>query len=160
MNVIFPVVLALVAFGLWARKRATKAGIENIIMAEGVRLEPYQDAGKWAVGFGHQLQPGEWWDRITLAQAIDLLRGDLSKTERRIRELVKVPLRPGQFDALVSLTYNIGPTAFADSTLLKKLNAGDYAGAAAEFPKWRLSQGEINPALVARRAKEQALFTA
>ena len=91
---------------------------------------------------------------------------DLAEFEDDVMALVKVPLNQNQFDALVSFTYNVGPDmdedelaeGLGDSTLLKKLNAGDYAGAANEFPKWNRSGGQVLAGLKRRRAAEQALF--
>ncbi|WP_312069487.1 lysozyme, partial [Acinetobacter sp.] len=75
-----------------------------------------------------------------------------------VNNLVKVPLSQNQFDALVSLTYNIGSTAFKNSTLLKKLNAKDYAGAADQFLRWNKGGGKVLKGLVRRREAERALF--
>jgi lysozyme len=69
-----------------------------------------------------------------------------------------VSLNQGQYDALVDFTYNLGPAALQGSTLLRKLNAGDYAGAAAEFPKWCHAGRAVLPGLVTRRARERAMF--
>lgn len=69
-----------------------------------------------------------------------------------------VPLSQNQFDALVSLVYNIGETAFSNSTLLKKLNAKDYQGAADQFPRWNKGGGQVLKGLVRRRADERDLF--
>jgi hypothetical protein len=72
--------------------------------------------------------------------------------------VVKVPLTQNQFDALVSLVYNIGQTAFSNSTLLKKLNAKDYQGAADQFLRWNKGGGKVMKGLVRRREAERALF--
>ncbi len=74
------------------------------------------------------------------------------------RPSVTVPLNQNQFDALVSLTYNIGSGAFNNSTLLKKLNKGDYQGAADQFLVWNKAGGKVMKGLVRRREAEQALF--
>jgi len=74
------------------------------------------------------------------------------------KALVTVPLNANQFAALVSFTYNAGAGRLASSTLLKKLNSGNYDAAASEFPRWNHSGGQVQPGLTARRAAEQQLF--
>ena len=76
----------------------------------------------------------------------------------KILQLVKVPLNQNQFDALVSICYNIGMGNFSKSTLLKKINQGDFKGASLEFEKWNKSGGIVLAGLVKRRLKEKALF--
>jgi len=133
-------------------------GLDLIKGFEGLRLSAYQDsAGVWTIGYGHtgNVQPG---DRITQAQADDLLQKDTAWAQQAVRDQVKVPLSQGQFDALTSFTFNLGAGALEKSTLLKKLNAGDYAGAQAEFGKWVHAGGEVLQGLVRRRAAEADLF--
>jgi lysozyme len=146
-------------------KRVTARGIDAIKQREGLRLKAYKDsAGRWTIGYGHLIQKGEEYllsdQGITENDAELLLRSDLSKAESAIKRLVTVPLTANQFDALVSFVFNIGSSAFQQSTLLQKLNSGDYAGAAAEFPKWRFAGGLESPGLLARRAAEQSTFAA
>lgn len=141
--------------------KITQSGINKIKREEALRLKPYKDSdGNWTIGYGHKLLPGEWYEQITEQKAEDLLRHDLYIAESAVNSLVKVPLTSNQYDALISFVFNIGVGNFSGSTLLKKLNAGDYAGAAREFPRWKHSGGEVDPILVARRAREQALFVA
>jgi lysozyme len=83
---------------------------------------------------------------------------DVKSTEDCINFYVKVPLTQNQFDALVNLTYNIGENAFRKSTLLRKLNAGDYAGAAEQFMRWVYDNGKEVDGLKNRRRREKALF--
>lgn len=85
------------------------------------------------------------------------MASDLKKFEAAVNK-VTVALNQNQFDALVSLTYNIGTGAFASSTLLKKLNAGDYKGAAAQFDVWNKAGGKRMQGLVNRRSTERKLF--
>jgi lysozyme len=80
------------------------------------------------------------------------------KFEAGVKRLVKVPLAQGQFDALVSFSFNVGLGALGSSTLLRKLNAGDYRGAAAEFPRWNKAGGKVYEGLTRRRAAERSLF--
>src|SRR5690606_6833672 len=76
----------------------------------------------------------------------------------QVDRLVKVPLKQHQFDALVSFAYNAGIGNLRSSTLLRKLNARDFAGAALEFHRWNRSNGKVLPGLVRRRAAEALLF--
>lgn len=135
---------------------------------ESCKLKAYPDpktgGAPWTIGWGHtgpEVKPGLVW---TQAQADAAFLSDLAVFERDVTSLVKVPLTQNQFDALVSFAYNVGSDIDADdnaeglgdSTLLKKLNAGDYAGAADEFLKWRKP---INlPGILRRRKAERALF--
>lgn len=96
--------------------------------------------------------------KFTKQQGIDTLKLDLSGYEASVKGLVKVPLNENQYGALVSFTYNLGAGNLAKSTLLKKLNAGDYEGAAAEFAKWNKAAGKVMAGLTRRRAAESALF--
>lgn len=133
-------------------------GLDLIKGFEGLRLSAYQDsAGVWTIGYGHtgNVRPG---DRITQAQAEALLQKDTAWAQQAVRDQVKVPLSQGQFDALTSFTFNLGAGALEKSTLLKKLNAGDYAGAQAEFGKWVHAGGQVLQGLVRRRAAEADLF--
>ena len=137
-------------------------GISLIESFEGFASKIYDDVGHPAIGYGTDLLPEEeqkYKDKtITEEEATQLLAFRLSKFEERINELVKVPLTQNQYDALCSFTYNVGAGGFANSTLLKKINNKDYAGAANEFSKWNKVNGKDHPGLTARRAKEKTLF--
>lgn len=133
-------------------------GLEVIKRFEGFSPLPYRDAQGFSIGYGHFIKPGENLTAVTEAQARILLKQDAAIAAAAVKNSVKVPLTQNQFDALVSLTYNIGITAFRNSTLLKKLNAGDYSGAAAQFARWNQSQGEVLAVLSRRRADEQQIF--
>lgn len=148
------------SFGTATPTRTSARGIEVIKRHEGLRLTVYTDAaGHKTIGYGHKLLPGEHYTRITEAEAGALLRADLAAAENAVRELVTVRLDQSQFDALVSFTFNLGRANLASSTLLRKLNAGDYVGAAAEFERWNKAGGRVLAGLVARRADEAALFS-
>ena len=116
------------------------------------------------IGFGHPDAAGhpkyEHDKNLTITKADGrlILARDLARYEADVTRLVKVPLNENQFGALVSFTYNLGAGNLASSTLLRKLNAGDYTGAAGEFPKWVKAGGKTLNGLVRRRAAEQALF--
>lgn len=161
-------------------------GIELVKSFEGipdgdpstVNIDAYLDpVGIWTIGWGHaipwqgeflrgaasratarSLYPGG----ITRAQAETLLRGDLIDTAAGVSRLVKVALGDGQFGALVSFAFNAGLGNLAKSTLLRLLNAGDFAGAAEQFLVW--DKGRVNgvlqplPGLTRRRRAERALF--
>lgn len=128
---------------------------------EGYERFPYEcSAGKLTIGVGHVIRPGESFPvkGLTESEATELLCKDMEKFEARVLDLVTVPITQNQYDALLSLVFNIGAGAFEKSTLLKKLNAGDYEGAANEFTRWTRGGGKVLPGLVKRRAAEKALF--
>jgi len=140
------------------RMQISLAGLNLIQRAEGLALKPYKDAaGFWTIGYGHKMEAGEWWDDITSQQAIELLARDVEGAEDAVNSLVTVPLTQGQFDALVSFTYNLGAGAFKRSTLLAKVNAGDVT-AVAEFGRWVNAGGKPLAGLIARRADESRMF--
>ncbi len=141
--------------------KTSPMGIALIKSAEGLRLKAYPDPGTgglpWTIGYGST--SGVTRNMvITEAQAEQMLAEDLMRFERIVERLVQVPLPQGQFDALVSFTYNVGEGNFAKSTLLRKLNSGDAAGAAEQFSRWVNAAGKVLPGLVKRRAAERAMF--
>jgi lysozyme len=137
-----------------------------LIAEEGIRNRVYKDqAGKDTIGIGHLIQPGEErFLSVTLSpkEIEDLFFSDIAQTEKTIRSLVKVPLNENQKIALVSLVFNIGPTAFKNSSLLKLINDGDYNKASLEFPRWVYitlnGNKQISKGLQNRRFREQLLF--
>mgnify|MGYP003382593463 CR=1 FL=1 len=134
------------------------AGITLIQAHEGLRLTAYRDpVGIWTIGYGSTggVRRGM---TITRDQAVLRLYHDVDDAEATVNNRVTVPLSQSQFDALVSLVFNIGGGAFRKSTLLQKLNAGDYAGASNEFMRWIKAKGRVLGGLVTRRAAERALF--
>lgn len=140
-------------------------GIDFITEHEGVVLKPYRDqAGLPTVGIGHLLTgTDDPFNRsITLDEAKTLLRRDVTKAEKAISRLVTVPLNQNQYDAIASLVFNIGEGAFRNSTLLSKLNDGDYAGAAAQFGRWNKvtikGKKVTSKGLTKRRRAETELF--
>ena len=140
--------------------KTSQRGIDLIKKYEGFSSTPYYcPANKLSVGYGHVVLSGETFaEEITEADADKLLREDLHFSEKGVQTYTHVPLTQGQFDALVSFTYNLGVGALRDSTLLKKVNARDVEGAAAEFDKWVHGGGRVLPGLIKRRAAEAALF--
>ena len=138
-------------------------GVDLICEFEGKRLAAYDDGvGVWTIGFGTIKYPNgvrvKKGDTCTLEQAKEYMRHDLIEFEYTVNSSVKVPLNQNQFDALVSLAYNIGSSAFKSSTLVKKLNTGDYQGAADQFNVWVNAGGKRMQGLVNRRDKEKLLF--
>ncbi len=138
-------------------------GVDLICEFEGKRLVAYDDGvGVWTIGFGTIKYPNgvrvKKGDTCTLDQAKEYMRHDLIEFEHTVNSSVKVPLNQNQFDALVSLAYNIGSNAFKSSTLVKKLNAGDYQGAADQFNVWVNAGGKRMQGLANRRDKEKLLF--
>jgi len=138
----------------------SKNGIELIKEFEGRRLVAYQDSvGVWTIGYGHTKDV--WEDRLIIKSTADrLLAEDLAEFEKYVDNLVDVPLTQNQFDALVAWTFNLGPTNLSESTLLKKLNAGDYDSVPSEMKRWNKAGGEVLEGLVRRREAEAALFNA
>lgn len=138
-------------------------GVDLICEFEGKRLAAYDDGvGVWTIGFGTIKYPNgvrvKKGDTCTLEQAKEYMRHDLIEFEHTVNRSVKVPLNQNQFDALVSLAYNIGSNAFKSSTLVKKLNTGDYQGAADQFNVWVNGGGKRMQGLVNRRDREKLLF--
>ena len=144
-------------------KTVSTAGINLICSFEGLRLNAYDDGvGVWTIGFGTTIYPNgikvKRGDTCTTEQAKAYMAHDLKKFESTVNSAVTVPINQNQFDASVSLTYNIGTGAFKKSTLLKKLNESDYKGAAAQFNVWNKGGGKVVQGLVSRRAVERKLF--
>jgi lysozyme len=133
-------------------------GIELIKRFEGLRLKAYKDAGGvLTIGYGHtgpDVKPGLTIDR---EQAEALLRKDLARFEAGVRRHAAAAGQD-RFDALVSFAFNVGLAAFARSTLLRKHKAGDFVGAADQFPRWIRAGGRVLPGLKRRRAAERALY--
>ncbi len=136
-------------------------GIAVLHHFESCRLSAYPDPGSkdgkpWTIGWGHtgpEVHSRLGW---TEAQADAVFVNDLEKFEVSVSKLVSVPLTQGQFDALVSFQYNTG--SLGTSTLLKMLNAKDYAGAQGQFKRWNKNDGKVMRGLTRRRAAEEALF--
>ena len=144
-------------------------GLSFIARHEGMRLELYNDPGNHCtIGVGHLVHTGPCDGRasetpfangLTEEEALELFRNDVTTYEQTVRELVQVPLTQNQFDALVSLTYNIGPGGFADSHVLENLNAGNYDAIPDSFREHvHAFHGPVLPGLVRRREEEIKLF--
>lgn len=136
-----------------------------MIEEEGFSSTPYYcQAGHLTIGIGHKILPGERFDTITMEQALNLLERDLQPGYRAIERLVKIEITEQQREALLSFIFNLGPGAFSQSTLLRKLNDGDYEGAGLEFLRWNkykdpeTKELKISSGLDDRRKRESAMF--
>lgn len=137
----------------------------NLIKSfEGLRLKPYLcAAGVPTIGYGTTVYPDGKKvslqdSEISEAEAEALLEHDLITFCQAVEDMVTVPLTDNQFGALVSFSYNVGSSALKNSTLLRKLNSGDYVSAAENFLKWVNAGGRRLSGLVKRREAEQSLF--
>lgn len=125
---------------------------------EGCELESYEcPGGVWTIGYGStfRVTPGM---TITEQEAEERLNRDLVTYESAVHDMVEVELSDNQYSALVSFCFNVGTNAMRESTLLKKLNAGDYTGAANELMRWDKSKGKKLQGLFKRRRAERVLF--
>ncbi len=139
--------------------RTSAAGRALIKQFEGEKLTAYIcPAGMLTIGVGHTGKDVKLGMTITPEESDKLLQSDLQSSESAVNRMVRVALTQNQFDALVSFVFNVGPGAFRSSTLLRLLNAGDYFGAADEFPRWNKGGGKVLPGLTKRRAAERAMF--
>ena len=133
-------------------------GLEMIKHFEGLELNAYQcAAGVWTIGYGHtkDVQQGMVISEDT---ANEMLVEELNEYENYINTLVTVELNQNQFDAMVSWVYNLGGGNLKASTLLKVLNAGDYAGVPAQMMRWNKAGGKVLEGLTRRRQAEADLF--
>ncbi|MCH7313157.1 lysozyme [Acinetobacter sp. ANC 3882] len=145
------------------RMSISSIGINLITNFEDLKLKAYDDgANVWTIGFGTTVYPNgvrvNKGDSCTKEQAISFFQYDLRRFQKAVHEVVTVPLSQKQFDALVSLAYNIGTNAFKSSTLVKYLNSLDYRNAADQFLVWNKSNGKVLKGLVRRREAERHLF--
>ena len=140
----------------------SKDGLHLTEGFEGCRLIAYPDPGTggdpWTIGYGHtgpDVHPGM---TITLEQAEDLLAQDVKRAEADVNAKLTVKVNQEEFDALVYFAFNCGCGNLNNSTLLKKLNAGDFEGAAHEFEKWDMAAGKHLAGLLRRRQAEELMF--
>jgi len=127
---------------------------------EGCRLDAYQDqVGVWTIGYGHTGSDVYSGLTITQDQAQDLLAQDVSSAAACVNNVVTIELSQDEFDALVDFVFNLGAGAFRGSTLLRDLNSGDTAAAAAQFDQWDHAGGAVVAGLLRRRQAEAALFS-
>jgi len=164
-------------------REISQVGLDLIKSFEGipdgdpstVNLDPYLDpVGIWTIGWGHAIRVGNDFLRgkenrakafalypggLTLAQAEALLKADLLTRCRDVTAMLKREVNDNQFAALVSFAYNCGVANLKQSTLLRLVNAGDFAGASREFVKWNKSAGQVLAGLTRRRQAEADLFS-
>jgi len=139
-------------------RRISAEGLALIKRSEGLRLNAYRcPADVPTIGYGSTGPHVRMGMTITEAEAEDLLTRDLERFEKGVAGLVETATE-GEFAAMVSLAFNVGLDAFGRSTLLKKHNAGDKRGAAAEFARWNRAGGKVLQGLVTRRAAEAGLY--
>lgn len=144
--------------------KTSDKGLALIKSFEGFSARPYLcPAGVPTIGYGATYYPDG--RRVTMqdkpvseADATAMLRSMLASYEAGVSRYVLVPVTQGQFDALVSFAYNLGLSALKGSTLLRLVNARDYAGAAAQFVSWNRAGGKVLPGLTRRREAERKLF--
>jgi lysozyme len=143
--------------------KTSKAGIDLIKKWEGVRLTAYKcPAGIWTIGYGHTSAAGApkvvAGMTITAKEAEEILTRDLLKYETAVKSALTRAPNQNQFDAMVSLCYNIGPGAFKKSSVAKRFNEGNVAGAAEALRMWNKAGGKVLQGLVNRREDERKLF--
>lgn len=139
-----------------------QAGIDLTVASEGLQLTAYPDPGSggapWTIGVGHTGPDVTEGMTITKDEAYDLLRKDIKSASDAVKRFVTVQLNKNQFDALTDFVFNVGLGNFASSTLLKKLNNGDYDGAGEQFAAWNKASGRVLQGLVTRRSNEENMF--
>ena len=144
--------------------KASEKCLDMIVHHEGLRLKPYKcPAGLYTVGVGHLIGDGkslpDSWNRtFTLEEVYDLLAKDVTRFERGVERLITIPLKQGEYDAIISFAFNLGLGTLQKSTLRQKLNRGDKEGAIESLLKYNKAGGKILKGLDNRRKDEAALF--
>lgn len=147
--------------------RLSDAGVRFIARFEGFSGQLYNDvAGHCTVGYGHLVhhgrcngsEPARFRAGLSQSEALALLKEDAANRARVVRDAVTVELNQNQFDTLVSFVFNVGETNFRTSTLLSRLNAGDYSAVPRELKRWVNAGGKPVQGLIRRRAEEAMLF--
>ena len=134
-------------------------GLELIKEFEELRLEPYLDpVGIPTIGWGHTKDVSMFMGAISVEKAEQYLKEDLADAEKGVNGFVDVGLNQNQFDALVSFTFNVGVGNLRVSTLLRKINSGDFLGASNEFKRWVFAKGRRLKGLERRRLMEAELW--
>ena len=138
--------------------KCSKEGLALIKKFEGCRLEAYRcSANVLTIGYGHTGGVLET-DVITQDDADKLLEEDIAKFEKYVNDNVIVELNQSQFDALVAWTFNLGVGNLRQSTMLRKLNEGDYQSVPSEMNRWNKAGGKTLDGLIRRRKAEGLLF--
>jgi lysozyme len=141
----------------------SEEGLTRLVEREGMRRNAYRDvAGIWTICVGHtsaagppKVTPGM---KCTLAECRKILMNDVRKFEKCVEDAITVPMKQHQFDAMVSLAYNIGCGAFKKSTVAREMNAGHETHAADAFRMWKKAGGKVVAGLVNRRESERNQF--
>jgi lysozyme len=149
-----------------SKRRLSRTGTLLIANFEGFVATPYNDAaGHATIGYGHLIHYGRVtaadrrkWGRISRNRALKLLASDARSAAKVVRGYTKGKMTQGEYDALVSFTFNCGAGAYRSSTLLNKFNRGDHRGAANELLKWNKAGGRTLAGLTRRRRAERARF--
>lgn len=138
----------------------SQEGLDLIKSFEGFRPMAYRDTGGvWTIGYGHTGHDVTQALIITQATAEKLLEADVRRFEICVENALHHPVNQKQFDALVSFAFNVGCTAFKNSTLLRHINVGDHASATEEFHRWiKDDKGQVQPGLQRRRLAESSLY--
>ena len=144
-------------------RQISQHGLAKLKQWEGLKTKAYKDAGGvWTIGYGHTAMAGSpvpyQSQVITAAEAENILLKDLVQYEAAIENNVNVKLNDNQFAALVSFAFNVGIGAFKNSTLLKKLNQGNFDAVPTELMKWTKAGGKKLQGLVNRRQAEGYLW--
>lgn len=143
-------------------QQLTDAGMNMIARFEGFAATRYEDppgSGKYSIGYGHQIQPGEVFNEpISRDEAKALMAKDTAHAQQVVRNVITHALTPAQFDALTSFVYNVGENAFRTGSVPAKVNAGNFAAAAVTMKQYIHSGGKVNNALIARRDAEASAF--
>ena len=138
--------------------KISEEGILLIKNYEGCELKAYQDSvGVWTIGYGH-IKDVKEGDQINQDEAEHLLKEEMPEYEGYIADMVKVPLKQNQFDALCSWVFNLGPKNLSESTLLRVLNEQKYDEVPEQIKRWNKAGGVILGGLVKRREAEANLF--
>lgn len=141
-------------------RHITQDGIDLIKRFEGFSSTVYIcPAGYPTIGYGHLVRSGESYTEISETAAEELLRKDVESAERAVLRLVNVPLTDGQFDALVSFTFNLGSGAFQRSTLRRKVNRQSHAEVPAQLMRWVWAGGRKLNGLIRRRESEALIYS-
>jgi lysozyme len=145
-------------YGETTNMKISQEGLALIKKFEGCELKAYHcAAGVPTIGYGST--HGVTMDmQITQEEADELLMDDVSKFEEAVAKAVKVPLEQNQYDALVSWTFNLGPSNLSSSTMLRVLNEGNYEEVPAQIKRWNKAGGKVLQGLIRRREAEALLF--
>ena len=140
-------------------RHITQDGIDLIKRFEGFSSTVYIcPAGYPTIGYGNLVRSGESFNEISETEAEELLRKDVESAERAVLRLVNLPLTDGQFDALVSFTFNLGSGALQRSTLRRKVNREEHDEVPAQFKRWVWAGGRKLNGLIKRRSAEAGLY--